>query len=171
MIKKKVTTLSIIHNIFLTRKERYAIHEGKKVTTVGVSLPVWFRKGSTSEPAEEVFCEYTIINEAEVKPIQAKKNGYIINVPQLPGDYEPRSLTNKKWRKMSLKERADWYNKNPVPVSSKSLLDLIDLGSKHLSFKITQDADASESEVDFNILHFIVIQDQEVLKKSLTADR
>jgi len=166
MANKKTTTLSIMHNIFLTKKERYALHEGKKIKTIGVSLPVWFHKGSTSEPAEEVFCKYAIINEAGIQPLQAKKSGYIINVPQLPEDYEPRSLSDEKWRKMSPKERATWYNDNPVPTSSKNLLDLVDFGSQHLSFKITQDA--TESEAKFNILHFIIIQDQKVLEESLT---
>ena len=166
MTKKKATTLSIMHNIFLTREERYALHEGEDITTVGISLPVWFRKGSTSEPAEEVFCEYTIINEVETKPLQAKKSGYIINVPQLPEDYEPRELSNEKWWKMSPKERVKWYGNNPVPVSSKCLLDLVDFGTKHLSFKITQNA--SESESSFNILHFIIIRDQKAIEESLT---
>ena len=58
-------TLVISHNINLSREERYNLHQGKPVTTVGVSVPVWFEKGNTSEPAQEVFVLYRLTNTSD----------------------------------------------------------------------------------------------------------
>lgn len=52
----------------------------QSIKTIGVCLPIWsFNKG-TSEPGEEVFCEYEIINNEE-KPIETFKNKYKIYLP------------------------------------------------------------------------------------------
>ena len=55
-------TLATSHNIYLTHEDRYALVKGQTVESVGVSVPVWFIKGTTSEPAVEVFCKYVLTN-------------------------------------------------------------------------------------------------------------
>ena len=75
-------TLTISHYIYLTREERYALFEGKRLETIGVSVPVWFRKGDTSEPTQEVFCKYTITNKLSFRSIVQNDEGYTLNLPQ-----------------------------------------------------------------------------------------
>lgn len=72
--------LTVGHNIFLTREQRYALIENKYLEVIGVSVPCWFNQGLSSEPANEVFCKYKI-NVSEVEPfIRYKENGYTINL-------------------------------------------------------------------------------------------
>ena len=56
-------SIAIHHNIWLTRDQRYAIHDGAEIVVVGVSIPVWVHNNKvTSEPAKEVFCKYYLKN-------------------------------------------------------------------------------------------------------------
>ena len=52
-----MATLTISHYVYLNREQRYDIHDLKPVEVIGVSVPVWFNNGNTSEPAKEVFCK------------------------------------------------------------------------------------------------------------------
>lgn len=64
MISDKVL-LTIAHNIFLTKEERYLLKSPlTEVETVGICLPVWASGSFTSEPAEEVYCKYKLRNFA-----------------------------------------------------------------------------------------------------------
>ena len=79
-----MTTLIISHYLYLNREQRYLLHENKEPIEVhGISVPVWFQKGNTSEPAKEVFCKYRITNETTTKSITATNCGYLINLPQM----------------------------------------------------------------------------------------
>lgn len=174
---KKQVTLSIVHNIYLTKDERYSIHSGKKITVVGCSLPVWFYQGDTSEPAEEVFCKYILTNKKvkkNISPVEITKQGYKINLPQLPEGYkEPDSLTNEEWRKMTEKQKSDWYSKNAKPITSENLLDYADGGSKSLTFKILEvrgligDDKKVVKDYEINIFYIILIKDFDTFAESI----
>jgi hypothetical protein len=164
--KKKSITLSISHSIFLTNKQRYDLHAGKSIKIVGASMPVWFCKGTTSEPAEEVFCKYTINNKPGDAYIRRTKNNtYVINLPQIPEDYKDPVLSNDRWRKMSENEKITWYETHPSPLSSKNLLDIKDGGYKNLNFRIQKKANIRGTEA--NIIHFVLIKGIEELNESL----
>jgi len=79
-------TLTISHNIFLTKEERYKLTSKENIETIGISTPVWFSRGNTSEPAKEVFCKYTITNDETDAPISPTENGYRINLPKVIDD-------------------------------------------------------------------------------------
>lgn len=72
--------LTVGHNIFLTREQRYTLLKDGYLEVMGVSVPVWFNNGLSSEPANEVFCKYKI-NISQVDPfIRYKDNGYTLNL-------------------------------------------------------------------------------------------
>ncbi|RDJ35621.1 MAG: hypothetical protein DWQ19_12450 [Crenarchaeota archaeon] len=131
--------LSILHNIFLTIEEIKQLYEGNDIEVVGVSLPVWYYKRRTSEPAEEVFCKYLLTNKnielESLVEVKEERDGYQINMPQLPPGYKPRSISNEEWRGLSLNEQLQWYENHPVPKSAKNLLPISEGGAEYLSFK------------------------------------
>lgn len=96
--------LSICHSIFLKKEEIEKLLNEETVKTTGVCLPIWSFKKSTSEPGEEVFCEYEISNSEE-KPIEIYKNKYKIYLP----DYcrkITRIIRNKKeYKSLSEEEK------------------------------------------------------------------
>ena len=55
-----MATLTVSHYIYLSREQRYELNDGKDIEIVGICVPVWFQKGNTSEPAQEIFCKYKI---------------------------------------------------------------------------------------------------------------
>lgn len=55
--------LTIAHNLFPSRDERYSFADGDmEVSMVGICLPVWVSGAVTSEPAEEIYCRYRLRN-------------------------------------------------------------------------------------------------------------
>jgi len=76
-------TLTISHNIFLTREERYKVTNGEQIEVLGISIPVWFLRGNTSEPAREIFCKYIITNDDKNTPIFATSSGFQLNLPKV----------------------------------------------------------------------------------------
>jgi hypothetical protein len=157
-------TLSITHLIFLTEKERYAVVNGEIINTIGVSLPIWFFKGSTSEPAEEVFCRYCITNIPKNKTIEPKKTGYILNLPQKQILDNP--ISNEDWRKMTEEQRDLWYKSRLQPPSCQSLLNLKDGGAGQLTLKLAERRKIKKKIV--SVIHFIIIRDMKILLESLT---
>lgn len=75
--------LAVSHYIYLTRDQRYHLADGLTVEVVGVSVPVWFKSGSTSEPAKEVFCKYVLSSDTEFYGVSAFNEGYKINLRNL----------------------------------------------------------------------------------------
>jgi len=124
--------LLISHNLFLTRDQRYALIKGNPITVVGVSLPVWFttKSGKTTEPANEVFCNYRIANK-DGPLVTASENGYDINLPRSPDDCETKP-TNEEWREMSFEDREKWYADNPSTMTIENLRDINDDGGEYL---------------------------------------
>jgi hypothetical protein len=129
-----MATLTVSHNIFLTRDERYRLHKGEKLIVTGVSVPVWFKKGSTSEPAQEVFCTYELTNEPGEKPISTIENGYLINLPQ---------------------------KSEKSPASSIGLLDINDGGSEWVEFR--QYNTVYRDGKKYNLVHFVEVKPIELL--------
>lgn len=128
--------LFISHNIYLTKEQRYDLASGKSLKVIGSNVPVWFYKFNTSEPATEIFCQYTITNEPGPISVVSTLTGYTINIPQMPEDYEPpEHITNSKWREMSLAQQEQWYEDHPHPLTGKALLDVKDGGSAYMKFQ------------------------------------
>ena len=130
-------SLIISHSIFLNEEERYNLSvDCKSIEKIGVFTPVWMNRDVTTEPAAEFFCKYEITNENDNKSeVKRIKKGFAVNLPQIPKEYVERELSNESWRKMSPKEKSDWYDNNPIPLSGKNLLNIKDGGGKYLSFK------------------------------------
>lgn len=112
MTKRHTKTLSILHNVFLTQNQRKDLKNGDSVEIPGVSVPVWFYKGNTSEPAIEVFCSYLLTNIADDYPVTQMDNGYKINMPQgiekeeelvVTGKYDGTSINFRRYNKITEK--------------------------------------------------------------------
>lgn len=144
-----MATLTISHYIYLTKKQRYDLHEGHEVNILGVSVPVWFDKGSTSEPAKEVFCKYKLTNEKLNQAIIANEEGYHINLPQ----------------KQDLSNQFDSVLNFKIPTSDK-LLDTKDGGVESLEFR--QYNKIHKDEYHFNVVHFVEIKPHELLLETLS---
>lgn len=174
-MQKYPVTLSVSHNIFLEKDERYSLHNGDRLVVIGSSLPVWFYRGATSEPAEEVFCKYILTNDKTKKvSVKRTKTGYKINLPQIPEGFVSPILGDDEWRKLTEKQRSDWYNKYKMPIGSWKLLDYKDGGGKALNFKTTETNDFSKETRNplleiTNIIHIVIIKDYDDLQSSLTS--
>jgi len=134
MNTKQMLSLTIHHNIRLTRDQRYDLHNGKSVEVVGVSVPVWFMGKATSEPAKEIFCKYHLKNNQKMHPVKILADGYEITLPNRAGS-EPKRISDKEWRDMDQSQRDDYYSLFVSEISSKSLLDIEDGGSKRLNYR------------------------------------
>lgn len=147
-----MSTLIISHYIYLTKEERYNAHNGETIETTGVSIPVWFNKGTTSEPARELFCKYKITNENINKAITPTQEGYVINLPQkVELDEIPEEIKEAVGKQL---------------VSSKDLLDIEDGGKELLEFK--QLNKIKYKKELFNLIHFVEIKPKEILLKTLS---
>lgn len=126
-------TLIISHNIYLTRDERYELASGKDITVVGISIPVWFYKGNTSEPAPEIYCKYMLSNKPNEYPVCTYEQGYKINLQQIPQNIELKKKP-KNWNEYSLNQRIEWYKRYNYPISGNDLLDVEDGGLEFLQY-------------------------------------
>lgn len=114
--------LSIMHNVFLTKEEIEKLLEKKEIETIGISVPVWYFKGDTSEPAEEVYCKYKLKITDKKESVSVLKNGYVINFQELPADYEEKVLAPEEIQKMSVEQLGEWQAENPKIANIKKLL-------------------------------------------------
>jgi hypothetical protein len=136
-----VLTLTVSHNIFLSKEQRYALSEpGQVVEVVGVSVPVWFLSGKTSEPAKEVFSLYKLVISDDNKAISKHKHGYLINLP--------RSLQSIS-----------------IPIA-QILKDSEDGGRGTLQYK--EYSNSKRNGKKFNVVHTIEIYDDKDLLDSIT---
>jgi len=75
--------LTIAHNLFLTKEERYKLKTPlSEIETVGICLPVWVSGSFTSEPAEEIYCQYKLRNFASpgIDAVHMNNNGFILSL-------------------------------------------------------------------------------------------
>lgn len=159
-------SLSIQHNIHLTREERYALHEGEDIITVGVSIPVWFMDKLTTEPAKEIFCNYYLKNPKKDIPIQILEDGYEITIPHRQGG--SLNMPNEEWRNLNLNhpDKLDaLYKQVTSEVSSKCLLDVIDGGSAGMAYREHNKIKRGDKMLD--IKHFVCFSTREQLVGSL----
>lgn len=148
-----MSTLIISHHLYLDRDQRYDLHYGKEVDLVGVSVPVLFNKGSTTEPASELFCKYKLTNESPNKAIIPTEEGYTLNLPQKL-NAEPKNEEEKKLLE----------SLNKVP-TSENLLDEKDGGHRYLHFKQYNKVHFNKQEM--NVVHIIELRDIDFLVDSL----
>lgn len=157
-------TISVSHLIFLSREERYKLIDGETVKTLGVSLPVWFYKGTTSEPAEEVFCRYHLTSSPKSPPIRYLKTGYAVNLPR--HQETELELTNEQWLKMTREQREVWYRSRNFYPKCQDLKDVKDGGAEYLSLKFATVRIIADRKV--GVVHYVVIRGIENLQNSLT---
>ncbi len=158
--------LSINHNIFLTRDQRYALDSGIDLVVVGVAVPVWFTNKATSEPAKEVFCKYYLKNNKKDLPLKVVKDGFEIHLPFRAGQVP--NLTDEQWRFLNKNDpaRLDQYYKSCISeISSKCLLDIADGGSKHLFYR--EHNKIQKNEESFIMINYVCIEDISELHNSL----
>lgn len=161
--------LSIYHKIHLTRKERYDLHEGKETIVTGVSVPIWNIKTISSEPAQEVFCRYYLSNNEDNSPIKIIKNGYSIEIPSQPTE-QPKAVKIPSFLKkfFLIKDKSiskEKIEKKQNYISSMSLLDIKDGGSKSLSYREFNKVKSEENII--TIAHYVIINDISNLENSL----
>ncbi len=137
--------LTVSHNIFLTKNQRYKIGESDytEIEAIGISMPVWcvasaigFRKKcKTDEPGDEIFCKYYIDNKKANSVIDILEDGYRIH------------LTSDKMR--------------------TKLLDVKDMGGFGMQF--TYNTNLKIADDRYRIIHFVGIEDLELLKESIVS--
>jgi len=161
-------TISTSHNIALTREQRYTLASGNAVEVMGISVPVWFFKGNTSEPASEVFCKYVLTNVDEDYPITTLASGYKINLPQLaPGIPLITRPKLEEQQTMTIGELEEWSRENLIPPNGNDLKDPADGGVSSIRFKKYAKIEADGRKM--KAIHNIEIISEENLIRSLSG--
>lgn len=162
-------TLTINHLIHLSNSQRQDLHAGKRLRVVGVSVPVWILNDkTTSEPAQEVFCQYILSNTKKNNPIRIMNAGYEINLPYRLGENSP--LSDNEWRfyKTNDPRKLDaWYKQMVEEVTSKCLLNAKEGGSGSLIYRETSKIQKDDKTI--NLIHYVCIETMESLIESLNA--
>lgn len=138
-------TLTVAHNLFLTRDQRYDLFNNKEIEAVGVSVPIWQYQGQSSEPGNEVFCKYKLIPCDYKIYVKHNESGYDIYLPKKSYDPE-EDRTN--------------------PLTIKNIIDHKDGGVEWIAFR--QFAKAKNNNKPVNIVHFVEIKTIEELEKSIS---
>jgi len=147
-----MSTLTVSHYLYLTKEQRYDLHNGVDIETIGICIPVWFRKGDTSEPAQEIFCKYRLSNDRIGAKVQNSDEGYEINMPSvniMDNDVD-ESVRKAIQIKLGTSER---------------LLDQRDGGAEWCEFRYYQKIMIDEKEY-YNI-HFVEIKPLEILHDTI----
>lgn len=155
-------TISIQHSIYLSKKERYNLHEQKEVDVVGVSVPVWHLENKTSEPAKEIFCNYYLRNPKKEIPIKTMNDGYLICLPYKIPTSRVREISNEDWLKLNQEQREAYYTAIPNEISSTSLLDIQDGGSETLMYRESNTIKNGDKFI--KIVHYVNIYSIDYLK-------
>jgi hypothetical protein len=164
---RKPVTLAVSHSIWLTREQRYALaggEAGQKLVVVGASVPVWYCKGDTSEPASEVFVRYTLASTGDGLNMFHLRDGYYINIPRERGT--PK-LPPDVWEVMPEAEREEFYEANGYPSTARDLLDPRDGGSAWYFFRQYNKIVRSDSSV-VHLIHYVELKDVAALANSLS---
>jgi hypothetical protein len=160
-----ILTLSIVHQIFLTRDEKYLLINGSPIEVIGVSLPVWSSDTFTTDPAEEVFCKYKLLNNGEPYSVNNTVDGYLITLSSKTNYKSPVYPSNEVWRNVPIENREAWYDKNQPPSTVKNLLDIKDGGASYLRFKYHKKIQYKEHFV--NMFNYVEIKDMKTLNDSM----
>lgn len=147
-------TLVNSHNIALSKEQRYKLHAGETIQAIGVSIPVWFEKGNTSEPANEVFVQYKLSNQTQDFQIKTITTGYEINLPQ------PNPELEQQLAEIDEKILATLGIQKETPNSQK-LLDYEDGGNKGMYFRQFSRSnliiDGKKTNTPLSIIHSVEI--------------
>lgn len=146
-----MATLTVSHYLYLTKEQRYGLNEGEDINIVGICVPVWFSKGNTSEPAQEIFCKYKIQNPRQSVNIKQTDDGFTIIMPNLEAD----DSVNEELMKTA---------QNKIG-TSESLLDLADGGKEFCEFRLYQKLQVNDEL--HHLIHYIDIRPIEVLTKTI----
>jgi hypothetical protein len=160
------TNLGLVlhHNLFLTRDQRYALHAGQDVETVGTTVSVWCRGSVTTEPAKEIFCRYLIRNLGQDLPIKMVNDGFEIALP----NRQPLTsqISNDLWRQLSEKEWDEFYQMFRDGASTSNLLNVEDGGSACLMYREHNKIRYMDDVSLLTIIHLIQIRDYQILEDS-----
>lgn len=150
-------TLTLAHSLFLTKEERYSLHAGKTLNIIGICVPVWFYKGTTSEPAQEVFCRYEVTNAPPDKLIAKTHEGFVINLPQ-------KTEPSDAFKSLPIKilDALGVTANNPT---SEKLLDIKDGGSELLEFQ--QYNTMRKNKKSVKIIHYVDVRPIEKLLETI----
>lgn len=156
-------SLSIQHNICLTREEAYALHRGEEIVVNGCSVPVWHKDGVSSEPAKEVFCRYVLRNIKEESPVKIIDCGYDIVIPFR--EATSPDITTEEWKKLKKEnpeKLEEIYSKTISEVSSKNLLDEEDGGNRRLIYR--EHSKVKKGSDSLKVIHYVNITREEEIK-------
>lgn len=159
-------TLSIHHNVHLTREQRYALHAQENISVTGICIPVWSMNLITSEPAKEVFCRYHLTNPNEEIPIRIVEDGFHLTIPYREG--QPLQMSDEDWRYLNLNNPdvlSHKYQETVPEVSSKNLLDLADGGLGQLTYR--ERVKMRQNDVLITIMHHVTIGSMESLLETI----
>jgi hypothetical protein len=169
-VKDDKIVLTIHHNLFLTRDERYKLVEREPIQVTGVCVPIWVlnKTGKSTEPGAEVFCTYEINNlEDKKKNVRKTEIGYAINLPQMPPNYVPIPPPSiERWQEMSQQDQEDWYMTRKHFVTSENLRDITDGGAEYLRFEKQRKAKLKRGP-HIHVAHWIEIKPVETLNDSM----
>lgn len=149
-------TLTIHHNIFLTREERIALHSGESLEVIGYAIPVWTEGDATTEPAKEVFCRYYLLNLKQDEMIKILDDGFEINIPNKISK-PVKNISNEVWRKMNAQEKLIYSNLVGDSVTSLNLLDIADGGAGSIMYREHNKFEQEEDGEMYSIIHFVTI--------------
>lgn len=160
-----MTTLTVSHNVFLTREQRYDLFHGTDLEVVGVSVPVWINNGKTTEPAIEVFAKYKLMNRDDRVFIRQHNGYYEVTVP--PMNAPVPSIPNDVWNSLSQEQREQWWTNNEPNPSLINLLDIKDGGAGWVAFRQYSKLNKGTADT-LHIMHFVEIKEISVLEQSFS---
>ena len=158
-----MATLTISHYLYLDRDQRYGLHNGNSIETTGIAVPVWFKKGNTSEPAPEIFCEYKLVNNKTGANIFRTTQGYTITMPHIELIGESKKSDDPEVEKM-YDEVLKAYQKKVG--TTDRLLDAEDGGVESVEFRYYH-----KVEIDnklHHVIHFVEIKPIDILVDTLS---
>jgi len=153
-----MATLTISHYLYLDRDQRYGLHNGNSIEVIGVAVPVWFKKGNTSEPAPEIFCKYKLVNNKTGGNIIRNNQGYTITMPhiELYGDDEKNDdLEVEKMYEEVLRAYQQKIG------TSDRLLDIEDGGVESVEFRYYHKVEIDKKL--HHVIHFVEIKPIDML--------
>jgi hypothetical protein len=147
-------TLSVSHYIYLNKSQRYDLHNGKEISVIGISVPVWFDKGNTTEPAQEYFCKYKLINDKSDAGVKQIDEGFSLVMPYF--EIVDEKNTTEEMKKIVQRKLG----------TTESLLDVSDGGIEISEFKVYQKLQI-ENEL-YHLIHFVEIKAIDILLDTIS---
>lgn len=154
--------LSIQHNIYLSKKQRYDLHNNIDVNTVGISIPIWYLGKKKSEYRKEILCNYYLRNPGKELPIRILKDGYLISLPSQVLKKNKLEISKEEWIKLPQEKREIYYTASSNNLPSFSLLDIQDYGSETLIYKETNTVKNDDNFM--KVVHHMNLLDFKYLK-------